>query len=80
MDFDYDHYTAAAPAVSGPAASGISVPPALPTSMFGGSIPAVRFGAVSPLQAAVVAALHGPIVRPVYEAGLFHRVTVFSHS
>ena len=70
MDFDYDSFTPAAPALSQPYASGLTVPPSEPTTLFGGSIPAVQFAPVTPIQAAVIAALHGPSFKPVYEAGL----------
>ena len=72
MDFDYESFAPAAPALSVPYASGVSQPPALPTTLFGGSIPAVQFPAVTPIQAAAIAALHGPAFRPIYEAGLVH--------
>ena len=70
MEIDFDSFTPAAPALSQPTASGLSQPGLSPTTLFGGSVPAVQFAPVSPIHAAVVAALHGPAFQPVYEAGL----------
>ena len=72
MEFDYDQFAAAAPALSQPYSSGLTQPQSQPTSLFNGTVPAVQFAPVTPIQASVIAALHGPAFRPVYEAGLMH--------
>ena len=79
MEFD-DSVSPPSPPIMQPYNSGLTQPASQPTALFGGGVPAVEFAPVSAIHAAAIAALHGPMFQPVYEAGLarpvFHSGTV----
>ena len=76
MQFD-DDYGPSFTALSVPYADGLQQPLLAPTTLFGGTSPAVQFAPVEPIHPSPVLPLHGPEFHAVYEAGPVHSHTSF---
>jgi hypothetical protein len=77
MQFDDDFGVAFSPLMQ-PYSLPLNQPESQPTSLFGGTIPAVHFAPVAPIHFGVLPALHGPRFKPVYQSGVVHAHTHFS--